>query len=127
MRRGLIRVVLALAGNALGLWIASLLLSDDMHVKGTAFVLAVLLFTAATVVLEPFVRKMATDHLSAFESLSTLVTTFLALLVAELVSDGLEISGVVTWVLATVIVWLLTLLFQVVLSRLFVKDVPAGK
>lgn len=124
MTRMLIRVLLALAGNALGLWVASLFL-DDMNVSGAAFVLAVVIFTVATVVLEPFIRKVASEHVSILESFTTLITTFLALVVVDLLSDGLSISGVVTWVLATVIVWLLTLLFQVVLARLFLKDQPA--
>ena len=54
--------------------------------------------------------------------LSSLVTTFLALLVTDLLSDGLDIEGALTWVLATVIVWLGTLLAGVILVRLFVKD-----
>lgn len=124
MVRMLTRVLLALVGNALGLWIASLLL-DDLNVSGAAFVLAVVVFTVATVVLEPFVRKMASEHASVLESFTTLITTFLALLITDLVSDGLSIAGALTWVLATVIVWLLTLVCKVVLARLFLRDEPA--
>lgn len=121
MVRILMRVGLALAGNALGLWVASLFL-DDLHVSGAAFLLAVVLFTVVTVVIEPFIRKMATDHASALESGTTLISTFVALLVTDLVSDGLDIEGVVTWILATIIVWVLTLVFGVILAKLFLGD-----
>jgi putative membrane protein len=126
MVRILLRIGLALAGNALGLWVASLLL-DKMHVTGAAFVLAVVIFTVAELILEPFIRKVTSDHASALTSVTTLITTFLALLVTDLISDGLSIEGALTWVLATVIVWALTLVFAVVLVRLFVKDEPAAR
>ncbi len=53
---------------------------------------------------------------------TSLVTTFLALVVTDLVSDGLDIEGASTWLLATVIVWAGTLLAGVILLRLFVKE-----
>ena len=50
------------------------------------------------------------------------MTTFLALLITDLLSDGLSIEGASTWLLATVIVWLGTLLAGVILLRLFVDE-----
>jgi hypothetical protein len=47
-----------------------------------------------------------------------LVTTFAALLVTDLLSDGFEIEGALDWVLATVIVWLATMLYDVFGRRL---------
>ena len=46
MIRMLIRIGIALLGNALGLWVASLVL-DDMSVSGTAFLIAVAIFLLA--------------------------------------------------------------------------------
>ena len=54
MKLRMIRIGLTVAGNALGLWITSLLLGDDMSVSGAAFVLAVLIFSVLTLVLEPW-------------------------------------------------------------------------
>jgi uncharacterized membrane protein YvlD (DUF360 family) len=124
MKRILLPAILTLLGNALGLWIASLLL-DDMSVDGVAFLVAVLIFTGLMVVLHPLVTKLTADRAGALEGASALITTFLGLLVTELVSDGLEISGLGTWVLATVIVWVAALLAGVVLPRLLVRDAPA--
>ena len=47
-----------------------------------------------------------------------LIATFVALLVTDLVSDGLDIEGVGTWIAATVIVWLASLLAAFILPFL---------
>ena len=118
--RLLLRIVLALLGNALGLWIASLVL-DDMSISGTAFILAVVIFTALTAVLQPMIMKMAMQNAPALQGSTALVTTLLALVITDLVSDGLSISGLVTWLLATVIVWLATMLAAVLLPMFLFK------
>ena len=122
MVRTLIKVALTIAGNAIGLLVAAALL-DDVTLDGAAFILAVVIFTIAELILEPLIEKTVLEHAERLRMLSSLVTTFLALLVTDLLSDGLDIEGALTWVLATVIVWLGTLLAGVILVRLFVKDV----
>ena len=121
MVRTLIKVALTIAGNAIGLLVAAALL-DDVTLDGAAFILAVVIFTIAELILEPLIEKTVLEHAERLRMLSSLVTTFLALLVTDLLSDGLDIEGALTWVLATVIVWLGTLLAGVILVRLFVKD-----
>ncbi len=122
MIRLLIRIGLSLLGNALGLWVASLVL-DDMSVSGTAFVVAVLIFTVLTAVIQPLITKMAMQNAPALQGSSALVTTFIALLITELVSDGLSITGVSTWIFATVIVWFFTMLAAWLLPMFFLKEV----
>ena len=121
MIRLLVRTVLALLGNALGLWIASLVL-DDMSISGAAFVLAVVIFTVLTVVLQPLITKVAMQNAPALQGSSALVTTLLALVITDLVSDGLSISGAITWVLATIIIWLVTMLAGVLLPMFLFKE-----
>mgnify|MGYP001813677295 FL=1 len=121
MIRLLLRTVLALLGNALGLWVASLVL-DDMSISGTAFVLAVVIFTVLTAVLQPLVTKIAMQNAPALQGSSALVTTFLGLLITDLISDGLSIDGALTWILATVIVWLGALLAGVLLPLFLFKE-----
>ena len=121
MIRLLLRTVLALLGNALGLWIASLIL-DDMSISGAAFVLAVVIFTVLTVVLQPLITKVAMQNAPALQGSSALVTTLLALVITDLVSDGLSISGAITWVLATVIIWLVTMVAGVLLPMFLFKE-----
>ena len=121
MIRTLIKVGLTIAGNAIGLLVAAALL-DDVKLSGAAFILAVIIFTVAELILEPFIEKIVTEHAERLRIFTSLVTTFLALLVTDLLSDGLSIEGASTWLLATVIVWLGTLLAGVILLRLFVDE-----
>ncbi len=121
MVRALIRLGLTLAGNALGIWLAALLL-DGVSVSGTAFVIAVVIFTVLEVIIQPLVTKMAMKNAEALQGSSALITTFLALVITALVSDGLSIDGIGNWILATVIVWLATMLAGVLLPMLFLKQ-----
>jgi hypothetical protein len=50
-----------------------------------------------------------------------LVTVFVALLVTDLLSDDLTIDGVDTWIGATVVVWLATVLAGFLIRVLIVK------
>ena len=109
MIRFLARVVLALLGNAIGLIVAAWIL-DDMSINGTAFVIAVGIFTLIEVLVQPALQKAALRRSDALAGSSALVATFIALVVTALVSDGLQIDGGSTWLYATVIVWLATML-----------------
>ncbi len=122
MIRLLIRIGVALLGAAIGFVVAAAVL-DDMTLDGAAFLIAVGIFVVLTAVLEPFIEKIGDEHLSLISTFSSLITTFLALLITELVSDGLNITGSVTWVLATLIVWASTALATLILVRMFVKNV----
>lgn len=121
MVRTLIKVGLTIVGNAIGLLVAAALL-DDVTLSGAAFILAVVIFTIAELVLEPLIEKLVTEHAERLRIFTSLVTTFVALLVTDVLSDGLDIEGAGTWVLATVIVWIGALLAGVILLRLFLKD-----
>ncbi len=60
--------------------------------------------------LAPFVFNIARKYASAVLGGIGLVSTFLALWIATLVGDGLEISGASTWIGVTVVVWLISAL-----------------
>jgi len=109
-----------LLANAAGLLIAAVVL-DDMTVSGAAFVIAVVLFTAVEVLVQPLFTKVAVKNLPALRGGTALVATFVGLVVTSIVSDGLEISGASTWMLATFIVWLASLLAAVILPLVLVK------
>ncbi len=126
MTRTFARVGLSLLGNAIGLLLAALIL-DKMSLDGVAFVIAVVIFTVLSAVLDPLVSKLAEKYASALQGGSALVSTFLALVLTALLSDGLSIDGTSTWVVATVLVWLFTMLAGIVLAKLLLKDVPEKK
>jgi hypothetical protein len=122
MVRLLIRLVILLASAALGLLVASWVI-DDVEITATGFVVAVAVFTLAQAVLSPFIAKTAARYAPAFLGGIGLVSTFVALLVASLVGDGLRITGgVVPWILATLVVWLVTALATFLLPMFFLKE-----
>ena len=127
MIRLLIRVGIALLGAAIGLIVAAIVLGNDMSLDGPAFVLALVIFVVLTAVLEPLIEKIGDEHVSLIATFSSLITTFLALLITELVSDGLTISGATTWILATLIVWACTALATWILLRMFIKNVRENR
>jgi len=87
----------------------------------SAFILDLLIFTVAFIVLQPLAIKMTLRHSSALAGGSALIATLAALIVTDVLSDGLSISGVGTWVLATIIVWAASLLAGVVLPLVLFK------
>jgi uncharacterized membrane protein YvlD (DUF360 family) len=118
--RWLISALLYLAANALGLWVADLVL-DGMSLSGSAFIMAVLLFTLVEVLVSPLLTQMAISGGGALRGSVALVATFVGLLVTSLVNEGLVIDGFTTWIAATVIVWLAALLAGLILPLIFVK------
>ena len=117
MIRLFFRTLIALIGNAVGLLVAAALL-EDMHVSAGSFFVAVIIFTIVAALLGPFLAvQMRLLGPSALGGVS-LVATFVSLVVTDLVSDGFSISGAVTWIEATVIVWLVSLLAVFVLPFL---------
>jgi Mycobacterial 4 TMS phage holin, superfamily IV len=126
MIRLLLRLALTIVGNAIGLLVAGAVL-DDMDMNASGFLIALLIFTVAEAVLQPLITKIALQNAEALQGGTALVTTFLALLITDLVSDGLNIEGGVTWLLATLIVWLVTMLAGVILAAIFLKNVAEDR
>jgi uncharacterized membrane protein YvlD (DUF360 family) len=120
MVRWLISVAIHLGANALALWIADLIL-DDMSIEWSAYLIAVLIFTLVEVLAEPLLTRMALNSVPALRGSVALVATFIGLVVTTLITDGMEIDGVSTWILATIIVWLGGLLAGLILPLIFVK------
>lgn len=117
----LIRIGIHLLANAVGLIVAAWVL-EGMTITGPAFVVAVVIFTAVEVVADPLVTKAAIRSVPALRGGVALVTTFLGLLITTWLSSGLQISGVSTWLLATLIVWLAALIAALVLPVFLVKN-----
>ncbi|MFK4731108.1 phage holin family protein [Agromyces mediolanus] len=121
MVRFLIRLAISLVTAALGLLVASWVL-PDFHLEWGGFLVAIIVFSVAQAILGPFVFNLARQYASAVLGGIGLVTTFLALLIASLFPGGIHIDGVVTWVLATLIVWIITALGGWLLPLVFLKD-----
>jgi hypothetical protein len=120
MIRLVVRTIVALLANAIGLIVAAAVL-DDMHLNGSAFILAVLIFTVVFALMQPFLASQLRRAGSAVLGGVALIATLVSLIVTDVASDGLTITGVGTWIAATVIVWLAAVVAAFVLPFLGLK------
>lgn len=117
----LIRVAIFLGSAALGLWVTSLVV-DGFSLSAAGFATAVVVFTVAQAILAPFIALMTRKYASAFLGGVGLVSTYVALLVAMVLTDGVEVTGgATTWIAAVVLVWLVTALATLLLPIAFLR------
>ena len=90
MIRLLVRTLIAVAANAIGLIVAAIVL-DGVHLNFASFVVAVVIFTVVFAVLQPFLavqlRRLGNGAIGA----TALIATLVSLLLTDLLSDGLEL------------------------------------
>lgn len=120
MIRFLLRIAIFLGSSAIGLLVASWLVTG-VAVRPLGFITAVVIFTVAQAILSPFFLKMASRYASAFLGGIGLVSTLAALILAAVLTHGLSIRGIGSWVAATVVVWLVTALATLLLPMLILK------
>jgi hypothetical protein len=118
--------VVSLLANAVALIVGALVL-DDMALGVGGFVLAVALFTGTAVLVEPLTRQMALKNAPALIGSTALVATIVSLVVTALLTDSLQISGLATWVLATVIVWAVGVAARLLLPLVIFKKTLARR
>jgi putative membrane protein len=121
MVRLLLRIAVQLIANGVALVVAAGLL-DGMDLEADGFLIAVGVFTLANVLTLPLVQKQAITQSSALMGSTALVASLIALIVTVLVSDGLTIEGLSTWIFATVIVWGASLVATLLLPLLVFKS-----
>lgn len=122
MIRLLARAFLQLLANAVGLLAASLLLSN-FSIDPLSFIFVTILFTVIEVIAAPLILKIALSSARVLVGGIALVTTFVGLVLTSIFSDGLHISGVSTWIIATLIIWLCSLLASLILPLFIFKQV----
>lgn len=99
-------VAISAAANAGSLALAAAIF-DRFSIEFGWFVVAVVLFTALTVVLRGVVINTVNRFARGYTIAGGLVLTWLGLLLTDLVvpASGFAIEGVGTWVAVTLIVW----------------------
>ncbi len=120
MIRLLARLTLNVLSNAIGLFAASILVSG-FSISGVSFIIAVAIFSLSTAILGPLIVKIALQNANYLMGGIALVTTFVGLLITNFVSDGISITGLNTWIIATLIVWIFSVIGNVALPLLLFK------
>jgi putative membrane protein len=118
--RLLVRTVIALASNAVGLIVAAAVL-DDVSLDVTGFVIAVVVFTVVFALLQPFLVSSLRRSPAPVLGGVALIATLVSLIVTVLVTDGLSIDGLSGWILGTLLVWLASVLAAFILPFLGLK------
>ena len=85
-----------------------------MQIKWLTFIIAVVIFSVISLLVTPIVTRLVNRYAVALAAAASLLATFIALLVTDILSDSLDIEGVGTWIAATIIVWLATMLVDLV-------------
>lgn len=125
MIRFLLRIAIFLGSSAIGLLVAAWLV-PGVSVSAWGFITAVVIFSVAQAILSPFFLKMASRYATAFLGGIGLISTLVALFLASVLTHGLSIRGIGSWIAATVVVWLVTAVATVVLPALFLKKKVAS-
>lgn len=106
--------------NAVGLAAAAIIL-DGFSINGTAFVVAVLIFSLSTALLGPFIAKVALQSASYLMGGIALISTLVGLIITNLLSSGISINGLSTWILATLVVWIFAIIGNLLLPLIIFK------
>jgi uncharacterized membrane protein YvlD (DUF360 family) len=120
MIRLLVRAAIFIGSAAIGLLVADAVL-DDMSVSWTSLVVVAAIFAAIQSVIAPFLVKVTARNMPALVGGVGLFSVLIALMVTSWISDGLQISGAGTWLLAGLIVWLVTMIATLLLPVILVK------
>jgi hypothetical protein len=125
MARFLARTALELVASAIGLIVAAWLL-QGVTLNASGFLIAVAVFTVAKIILGPLVFKLSFKYARALTGGIALVTTFVGLLVTTWLTSGLTITGAGSWVMATIVVWVFTVIAVLVLPLVIFKKLLAS-
>ncbi|KAF0834737.1 superfamily IV 4 TMS phage holin [Ornithinibacter aureus] len=126
MTRMLIRAVIFLGTAALGLLVAAAVV-PGVRLSVSGFLIAVAVFALAQSILAPFIFNVARKYAPAMLGGIGLVSTFVALLIATWFPEGLRISGVSSWISATLVVWIVTALGAWLLPLVLLKKRVGGR
>ncbi|MDJ0312034.1 phage holin family protein [Arthrobacter sp. H35-D1] len=104
MKKLMVHVGVQLGSSAVAIILAALIL-PRFSLGLVGFLTAIVVFTVAQSLLEGVVAKLANKYTPALAGAASLVSTWLALIIATLSFGGIRIHGFFTWILAALLVW----------------------
>jgi uncharacterized membrane protein YvlD (DUF360 family) len=99
---------------------------DGVSVDPIGLPIAALIYALIMLIAEPALERLLAEGSGWVARLTGLAATFVALLVTTLISDSLEVDGVVAWVLATVIVWVVAVAADWIVGRLLFERIAGS-
>ncbi len=122
MIRFLINTAIFFLSALVGLAVADLLL-DGFSIAITSYIFVAIIFALIQAILSPLILKGVHKNANAFIGGVGLISTFVALFITSIISEGLKITGLSTWILATLIVWLAGAIAAFILPFFLAKKV----
>ena len=121
MTQILLRGVVLLGSWAAGILVAAWVV-PGVSLSLSGFVVAVVAFSIAQAILSLLILKLPHGYASLLLGGTGLALTIVALCLASLLTHGLTIRGIASWVATTVVVWLVTTVGAISLPELFARD-----
>lgn len=113
-----VRLAIFLGSSAIALLVAVLSLRK-FTMTFWGFIIAVVVFSVLQSIFSPLLAKLAEKYAASLTSLVGLVSAFLALLVSQAVIPGVHIRGGGTWVLASLLLWIIPGIATLILGQVF--------
>ncbi len=117
MVRMLTSAAIYILANAVALFVTSLALGASFSFTIKGFIVATLLLSVVETLAGPLVVKMSERNFPALRGGVALVTTFVGLWITAVAVGGMQVHGLSTWLLATILVWALALIASFVLKK----------
>jgi hypothetical protein len=118
-------VVSTVIANAVGLLLAAFLLAG-FKIDAMSFVVVLLVFTGVMVLTSPLVTKIAVTSMPQIRGSISLVSAFIGLKVTEWLMPGFDIGGLSNRLAATLLVWLGSLVAEILLPIYVFKQLRQG-
>ena len=99
---------------------------DGVSVDPIGLPIAALIYAVIMLIAAPALERLLAEGSGWATRLTGLAATFVALLVTTLISDALEIDGLVAWILATLIVWVVAIAADWIMGRLLFERIAGS-
>ena len=123
--RLLLSTLATIIANAVGLLLAAALLTG-FKIDPVSFIVVLLVFTGVLILTGPLMTKIAVTSVPQLRGSVALVTVFLGLKVTEWLMPGFDMGGLSNWLAATLLVWLGSLVAEILLPIYVFKQLRSG-
>jgi uncharacterized membrane protein YvlD (DUF360 family) len=127
MVRFLVNVAVYLSAAAIGLLGADILLDGVSVSYPVGFLFASVLFGTIQALLTPIFARITSSRAEALTGAVGVISALAALVSTSLLSQGLAVRGLVTWLLAAVVIWIASIAASLILARTVAKKLAAQK
>ena len=125
MIRLALTIVATIIANAVGLLLAAALL-DGFTIDALSFIVVLLVFTGVMILTGPLITKIALTSLPQIRGSISLVSVFFGLKVTEWLMPGFDMGGLSNWLAATLLVWLGSLIAEILLPIYVFKQLRSN-